>query len=195
MAEAIRVEPATADRFADVATLLAPKNPESAVCWCLTYRLSPRENRALGARERPERVRALCARALPPGILAYRGDDVVGWSGVAPRSELHAFATSTRIPHVDALPVWSAWCFKVRAGFRGQGVATALLRGAVAFAREHAAPAIEGYPVDNEGRKVNATLAYVGTRRLFESAGFAKVADTTAVSDGMPRVVMRLDLR
>ena len=38
-------------------------------------------------------------------------------------------------------------------------------------------------------------MAYVGTRALFERAGFTKAADTTAVSGGFPRVLMRLDLR
>ena len=38
------------------------------------------------------------------------------------------------------------------------------------------------------------TMAYVGTRAMFERAGFAKVADTTAVAGGFPRVVMRLNL-
>jgi hypothetical protein len=36
-------------------------------------------------------------------------------------------------------------------------------------------------------------MAYVGTRRLFERAGFRKAADTTSVLDGFPRVVMRLE--
>jgi hypothetical protein len=35
----------------------------------------------------------------------------------------------------------------------------------------------------------------VGTRKLFEEAGFTKAADTDSVSGGFPRVVMRLDLR
>jgi hypothetical protein len=37
-------------------------------------------------------------------------------------------------------------------------------------------------------------MAYVGTRALFERAGFRKVADTASVLDGFPRVLMRLDL-
>jgi hypothetical protein len=65
----------------------------------------------------------------------------------------------------------------------------------VQFAREHGAPAIEGYPVDNEGRKVEVTMAYVGTRALFERAGFTKAADTESILNGFPRVLMRLDLR
>ncbi len=71
-----------------------------------------------------------------------------------------------------------------------------LLRGAVEFARERGAPAIEGYPVDNRGQKVDLTMAYVGTRGLFEQrAGFAKAANTDSVLNGFPRVLMRLDLR
>ena len=55
--------------------------------------------------------------------------------------------------------------------------------------------AVEGYPVDNKGKKVDLTMAYVGTRKLFEAAGFTKAADTSSVSGGVPRVLMRLDLR
>ncbi len=57
------------------------------------------------------------------------------------------------------------------------------------------APAIEGYPVDNKGKRVNLTMAYVGTRKLFEDAGFTKAADTDSVSGGFPCVVMRFDQR
>jgi hypothetical protein len=49
--------------------------------------------------------------------------------------------------------------------------------------------------VDNRGKKVDLTMAYVGTRKLFEDAGFVKAADTRSVSAGFPRVLMRLDQR
>jgi hypothetical protein len=62
------------------------------------------------------------------------------------------------------------------------------------LARKHGAPAVEGYPVDNQGSKVDLTMAYVGTRRLFEEAGFVKAADTDSVLNGFPRVLMRLAL-
>jgi hypothetical protein len=74
------------------------------------------------------------------------------------------------------------------------GISHRLLDGAVAYARAKGAPAVEGYPVDNKGAKVDQTMAYVGTRALFEHAGFTKAADTTSVSGGFPRVVMRLSL-
>jgi GNAT superfamily N-acetyltransferase len=189
----IEVRPATAARFDDLATMLGPKNPNSSVCWCLSHRLDSKTNRELVGPARGEYVRKIASRPVAPGVLGYEGDEVVGWAAVARRAEL-PFARSTRIPHVDQLPAWSVWCIRVRPGHRGRGVSHALLDGAVAYARANGAPVVEGYPVDNGGQKVDPTMAYVGTRALFERAGFTKVADTTSVSGGFPRVLMRLDL-
>ena len=190
----IEVRPATTARFDDLATMLGPKNPDSSVCWCLSHRVDSKTNRELIGRARGEYVRKLTRRAVAPGVLAYDDAEVVGWAAVAPRSEL-PFARSTKIPHVDDLPVWTVWCIRIRPGHRGKGLSRHLLVGAVAYARSQGAPAVEGYPVDNRGKKVDLTMAYVGTRKLFEDAGFTKAADTNAVSGGFPRVVMRLDLR
>jgi GNAT superfamily N-acetyltransferase len=190
----IEVRPANAARFDDVATMLGPKNPNSSVCWCLSHRIDAKTNQELVGPARGDYVRGLCSREVAPGVLAYEGDEVVGWAAVAPRAEL-PFARSRKIPHVDDLPVWSVWCIRVRPGHRGKGISHSLLDGAVAYARSHGAPAVEGYPVDNKGRKVDLTMAYVGTRGVFERAGFTKAADTTSVSGGIPRVLMRLDLR
>jgi GNAT superfamily N-acetyltransferase len=190
----ITIRPATLARFDDVAIMLGPKNPNSSVCWCLSHRIDAKTNGALAGQARGEYVKKLCSRPVAPGVLAYDEHEVVGWAAVAPRSEL-PFARSTRIPHVDDLPVWSVWCIRIRPGHRGKGISHALLDGAVAYARAKGAPAVEGYPVDNDGQKVDLTMAYVGTRKLFEDAGFIKAADTNAVSGGFPRVLMRLDLR
>ncbi|MGO4599861.1 GNAT family N-acetyltransferase [Terrabacter sp. 2RAF25] len=189
----IEVRPATHARFDDVATMLGPTNPASTVCWCLSHRLDSKTSRALVGAARGEYVEKLTRRRVAPGVLAYDGDEVVGWAAVAPRSEL-PFARSTKIPHVDDLPVWSVWCIRVRPGHRRRGISLPLLEGAVDYARQKGAPAVEGYPVDNHGAKVDLTMAYVGTRGLFERAGFTKAADTDSVSGGFPRVVMRLAL-
>jgi GNAT superfamily N-acetyltransferase len=185
-----------ADTFEDVRQVIGPKRADANVCWCLTYRIPSRLNRELRGPARGEFVAELCQRDLPPGVLAYDGDVPVGWAGVAPRADLASFArANSKIPHLDDQPVWTVWCFRTRAGNRGRGIAHALLAGAVDFARAHGAPAIEGYPVDNRGARVNQTMAYVGTVALFERAGFEKVSDTASVLDGLPRVLMRLDLR
>lgn len=186
----IEVRPAT--EFADVATMVGPKRPDANVCWCLSYRIGSVENRELRGAERGERVRGLMEKGPPPGVLAYDGDEVVGWAAVHPRADT-SFARNRRIPHVDELEAWSVWCIRVRPGHRGRGISHELLRGAVDYARMSGAPAIEGYPVDNRGEKVDLTMAYVGTQRLFERAGFRKASDTTSVIDGFPRVLMRLE--
>jgi GNAT superfamily N-acetyltransferase len=188
---AIEVRPATV--FADVKALVGPKRPDANVCWCLSYRIPSKENQQLRGTERGDLVTKLVRQNPPPGVLAYDGDEVVGWAAVHPRADT-SFATNRRIPHVDGLDVWSVWCIRVRPGHRGEGISHALLEGAVSFARENGAPAIEGYPVDNEGAKVDLTMAYVGTRKLFEKAGFTKASETTSVLDGFPRVLMRLEL-
>ncbi len=173
--------------------MLGPKRPDANVCWCLSYRIPSKENRDLVGPARGKRVEQLLGDG-PIGVLAYDGDDVVGWAAVAPRAET-TFARNRKIPMVDDLAVWSVWCIRVRPGHRRAGISHHLLEGAVAFARECGAPAIAGYPVDNKREKVDLTMAYVGTRRLFEQAGFTKVADTDSTLDGFPRVLMRLDLR
>jgi GNAT superfamily N-acetyltransferase len=189
---AIEVRPAT--RFTDVATMLGPKkSPDANVCWCLSHRVDSKTNNTLVGRERGEYVRKLCRRKVPPGVLAYDGTEVAGWAGVAPRAELPV-ARSTKIRAVDDLPVWSIFCVRVRPGFRGRGISLHLVEGAVELARSNGAPAVEAIPVDNGGDKVDLTMAFVGTRGLFERAGFTKVADTDSVSDGFPRVVMRRSL-
>ncbi|WP_203336653.1 GNAT family N-acetyltransferase [Nocardioides limicola] len=181
-----------ADVFADVAAVIGPRRPDANVCWCLSYRIPSALNRELIGPARGEYVRQLCAGPLAPGVLAYDGDTPVGWAGVAPRAELNSFArANSKIPHLDDEPVWSVWCFHTRGGHRGRGITHALLAGAVEHATACGAEIIEGYPVDNQGESVHKTMAYVGTRALFEGAGFTKAADAGFEFSGFPRLVMR----
>ncbi|MFC8782269.1 GNAT family N-acetyltransferase [Streptomyces nigra] len=186
-----------AEVFEDVRTLIGPRSPTASVCWCLSHRLPAKVEKQLRGPERGAYVAELCRADPAPGVLAYDGDEPVGWAAVAPRADT-AYARSRTIPHLDELPVWSLWCLRVRPGHRGRGVTHALIAGAVAFARKRGAPVLEAYPLDNGddgGARVDVTMAYAGLRRNFERAGFVYAADTTSVLAGHPRVLMRLDLR
>ena len=186
------IEVRAAGDFDDVATMVGPKRPDANVCWCLSYRIPSKENLALQGPARGERVRQLVREDPPPGVLAYDGDEVVGWAAVHPRADT-GFARNRKVQSVDDLDVWSLWCVRVRPGHRGRGITHHLIAGAVEFARDRGAPAVEGYPVDNDGRKVDLTMAYVGTRALFKRAGFTLASRTEATSAGFPRVIMRRD--
>ncbi|ADG78218.1 GCN5-related N-acetyltransferase OS=Tsukamurella paurometabola (strain ATCC 8368 / DSM / CCUG 35730 / CIP 100753 / JCM 10117 / KCTC 9821 / NBRC 16120 /NCIMB 702349 / NCTC 13040) OX=521096 GN=Tpau_1597 PE=4 SV=1 [Tsukamurella paurometabola] len=188
----IEVRPATV--FDDVRAVIGPKKETSSNCFCLSYRIGSTENQQLRGPARFDRVRGLCSENPPPGVIAYDAAEPVGWAAVHPRSGT-SFARNRKIPHVDDLDVWSLWCVRVRAGHRKQGISHHLVDGAVAFARAYGAPVVEAYPVDNQGEKVDLTMAYVGTRALFERAGFTYVTDTESTLDGFTRVLMRRALR
>ena len=129
-----------------------------------------------------------------PGLIAYLDREPVGWVGLGPRQAMPRLVNSRTIPRVDDLPIWSIGCFKIRVGYRRKGVATALLAGAVEHARAAGAPAIEAYPIDPEGQRIDVGFGFVGFTPMFEAAGFRRVVLTDAHSAGRPRWLMRKDL-
>ncbi len=85
--------------------------------------------------------------------------------------------------------VWAVTCFVTRTGFRHRGVSRALAHAAVDFARQRGARALEGYPmITQPGQEITWGEVHVGSRSIFEAAGFAEVSQPT-----LRRVVMRID--
>lgn len=185
--------PVTPDRFEDFADVVN-RNRRRNHCWCLSHRLRSAEIEQLGEGSREQAMRRLCERDHPPGVVTYRDGEPVGWCNIGPRAEITRLARSRLILPIDDLPVWSIVCVVVRSGHRRQGVTAPLLEGAVAYAAAHEAPAVESYPVDPSGR-MDLTMAFVGTKSMFDRAGFRVVGTTDAVASGMARLVMRRDLR
>ncbi|EYR64365.1 GCN5 family acetyltransferase [Actinotalea ferrariae CF5-4] len=181
--------PLTPDRFDDFADVVNP-NRRATHCWCLSHRLRAKDIEELGHGDREQAMRRLCEREHPPGVVTYLDGTPVGWCNIGPRADIPRLAGSRLIRPVDDVPVWSIVCVVVRSGHRRAGVTAQLIEGAVAYAAAHGAPAVEAYPVDPQGR-MDTTMAFVGTRSMFERAGFEAVGTTAAVASGMPRLVMR----
>lgn len=179
--------PVTPERFDDLAEVINPNRRDSH-CWCLSHRCTAGEIAELGP-DRETAMRTLTERS-PQGVVIYRDSVPVGWCSVGPRSANTRLTRSKLIRPVDDLDVWSIICVVVRAGHRKQGVTSHLISGAVEYARERGAPAVEAYPVDPVGR-MDLTMAFVGTRAMFERVGFEVVGTTEAVASRMPRLVMR----
>jgi GNAT superfamily N-acetyltransferase len=188
----ITVLPATAERWADVQTLLGGDGDRG--CWCQYWRHSASDYSDLGPGGGRRALRTQLDDEIAPGVIAYIGNEPVGWCGLGPRSRNERLVRSRTIPLIDDVPVWSVLCFKVRVGYRRRGVARALLQGAIDYARKHGAPALEGYPIDPGGKRLDVAFSYVGFVPMFEKEGFQQIVQTDAKSAGRPRILMRRDL-
>jgi len=167
-------------------------------CWCAYFAVrgldwsnsTAEGNRAL-LRERMERR----PNGHPPGLVAIRGDAAEGWVSLGPRAGYERLTYSKLLAPVDERPVWSIVCFVVGRKARGQGLASALLDGAVEYARANGASTLEAYPVDTREGRVPAANVYHGTLSMFEKAGFAIVAERRFNATSKPRIIVRRELR
>jgi len=187
--QSLRIEPLTESRMEDFAAVVNP-NHRQKHCWCLSHRLSTQEIRERGGEDRYEAMCSLAREKIAPGVIAYLGDQPVGWCSISPRAQIPKLENSKLIRPVDDLRVWSIICMVVRGGYRRRGVNRQMVLGALEYAKSLGAPAVEAYPVDPEGR-MDLTMAYVGTRKMFEEAGFEVVGVSDAVASRMPRLIMR----
>ena len=189
----IRVEPATPERWSDAAILFESDGPRG--CWCQYWRQSSSGYGAGGPGSGERRLRAQVDGGPPaPGLIAYDENVPAGWLGLGPRGSMERLVRSRTIPGIDEVPVWSIVCFKVRVGHRRKGVAQALLDAAIDYAAAQGAPALEAYPIDAEGARLDVAFSYVGFASMFEAAGFERIVETAARSADRPRILMRLAL-
>ena len=121
------------------------------------------------------RFKALVQAGEPTGLIGYRGTTPMGWVSVAPRAQYAKLARSPVMKPLDDAPVWSIVCFVVPQAHRGQGVATALLQGTLAWARRQGIALLEAYPVDRCERSNDEDL-WFGKLSMFTGAGFEEVA-------------------
>jgi GNAT superfamily N-acetyltransferase len=173
----------------------------AATCWCQRYKLQPRESfGSFPAEERAGRLlgQADCGHpdsAATSGLVAYLDREPAGWCAVEPRTAYPGLLRVYRVPWEGRAEdkaddsVWAVTCVLARAGFRRRGIARALVRAAVDFARKRGARALEGYPMLTEpGQTISWDEIHVGSRSLFAEAGFSEVSRPT-----LRRVVMRID--
>jgi GNAT superfamily N-acetyltransferase len=168
---------ATPERWEDVAAVMGTRG-DPARCWCQWFRLTPAEWNGCKVADRRVLLEEQVAASPPPGVLAYDATKTpVGWCAVAPRAAYPRLASDRAAAATQDEPgLWAVTCFVVRVGSRKQGVAPALLEGAVELARRHGARMIEGYPVDASLRETSSASLYHGPLSVFLKAGFAQVA-------------------
>ncbi|HEX4745855.1 MAG TPA: GNAT family N-acetyltransferase [Gaiellaceae bacterium] len=196
----LRIVPANEASWEDLEAVFGSRG-DAHVCQCQRYKLQPGEAfKKVPIEERAHRLRTQTECGHPKskttsGLVAYLDGEPVGWCAVEPRTAYFGLMRNFKV-HWDGRnedktddTVWSVTCFVTRAGYRKRGASYALARAAVDFARERGARAIEGYPMLVEpGQNVIWGELHVGTRSVFDSAGFREVSRPSK-----RRVVMRID--
>jgi GNAT superfamily N-acetyltransferase len=167
------VQPLTPARWKDFETIFNARGCSVARgCWCMYYRHS---GPAASREKRKAQMRRLARRDPPPGLIGYRDRTPVGWVSLGPREDFAKLERSPVMKRVDEARVWSIVCFVVPAEHRGQGVAAALLRGAIAYARKRGVGVLEAYPVDKAKRSQDDFM-WFGAKSMYDAAGFEEVA-------------------
>jgi GNAT superfamily N-acetyltransferase len=172
----VTIRPLAPGDWPDVVRLFGD-NGACGGCWCMWWRV-PRGGKlwqeVKGARNRSSLKRLVEADRVH-GVLAFTGDEPVGWCSFGPRQ------TFPRIERVRALvrecpeDTWSIVCFYIPARWRGRGVATRLLQAATEQAFALGAREVEGYPVVVKKAPVPGVFAWTGVPALFEKTGYRKL--------------------
>jgi len=176
----LKVLPLTPERWPDLEALFNAKGCSVARgCWCMYYRRSGSRGAlppgTTHSQANRSALKSLVDAGNSPGLIGYRGKVPVGWVSLGPREEYAKLERSPVMKAVDDQPVWSIICFVVPSEHRGQGVARALLAGAIAHAKKHGATLLEAYPVDRPGRS-NDDSMWFGAKSMYDIAGFTEVA-------------------
>jgi len=166
------LKPLSKDTWPAFAELVEAHNGVWGGCWCIEFHPD-------GKLRGPHR-RSLKERKVNEGTthaaLVFDGARCVGWC---------QFGTPAELPRIKHLriyqegagtpPDWRITCFFVHKEYRGQGVATAALSGAVNIIASLGGGTIESYPEDVEGRQVSGSLLHNSRLAMFEHQGFQRV--------------------
>jgi GNAT superfamily N-acetyltransferase len=171
----MRIEPLTLDGWGDFERLFGPRGACGG-CWCMWWRLTAKEFGKRKGAGNKRAMKALVRGGDVPGLLAYDGEQPVGWCAVAPRSAYPRLGRSRILRPVDDAEVWSVVCFYVAKPWRRLGVTAALLRAATEYVKSRGGKVVEGYPVEPVKDKMPDAFAYPGLAAAFKAAGFEEVA-------------------
>jgi GNAT superfamily N-acetyltransferase len=155
------------------AALVEQHNGVWGGCWCLEFHHEGTDHSSVEARRTKKRelVRADRAHA----ALVFDGDAAIGWCQYGPSAELprikHKRAYESGSVHA---PDWRITCFFVHKDYRGRGVASLALGGALEQIAALGGGVVESYPEDTSDREVQGRLLHNVSISLFEKHGFTR---------------------
>jgi GNAT superfamily N-acetyltransferase len=196
--DGITIVPANETSWDDIRAVFGTRGTPAG-CQCQSFKVRDKDWRSVPVEDRADRLREQTHCGDPgadttSGLVAYLDGEPAGWCAVEPRTA-YVRLLQMRVPWTGRDEdrsddgVWAVTCFVTRTGFRRRGVSRALARAAAEHARGRGARAVEGYAMITEpGQVVQWGELYVGSRSVYEAAGFTEVSHPTP-----RRVVMRID--
>jgi GNAT superfamily N-acetyltransferase len=194
----LRIVPANQATWQDLVAIFGTAD-YPFYCQCQRFKVTGWLWRDTSLDERLDMQRAGTACGQPEaehtsGLVAFLGDEPVGWVAVEPRTAYPKLRT-LRVPWIgrredkDDDGVWAVTCFCIRKGYRGRGITYQLAQAAADHARSHGATAVEGYGMVTEPFvEITWGEVHVGAVQVFAEAGFTQVSAPTK-----RRRVMRID--
>ena len=147
-------------------------NPRWAGCYCYFPLHDPQTKRwqtRMAAENRTSATEGIAAGQLN-GVLAYGGDEVVGWCNAGPWSQ---FPMLRDVPEPHPAITGAILCFIVAPGWRGQGVARGLLATACEGLRARGMTAVRARAV----RSTDTAKNHFGPLAMYLAAGFEVTKD------------------
>jgi ribosomal protein S18 acetylase RimI-like enzyme len=178
----------------DAVRTLFERRRSTRHCWCMAFCATGRQFAAgwYGGGNRRRFAAMAAASRTPMGVLAFVGDEPVGWCACGPRARYRvAMDGRSRLlagrPRQEDENVWLVPCLTVDPRHRGLGIVLPLLRAAVAIARQQGGSAVEAWPLATGVRRPGDE--HLGGEAMFARVGFRCIERPTA-----DRTLMRLDL-
>jgi GNAT superfamily N-acetyltransferase len=164
------VKPLVPDTWDAFARLAERHNGVFGGCWCTWFQTTHAE-KTHSAEDNRCLKRRLVDEGRAHAALVFDGEEAVAWCEYGTPQELpNIYHRKEYEATAEKLPDYRITCIFVDKRYRRKGVSAVALRGALDLVARAGGGVVEGYPHDNNGRKVS--VLYNGTRALFERAGF-----------------------
>ncbi len=165
------VKPLDESTWPDFARLVEKHNGVWGGCWCLGFHQRGTGSYSLNRAVTEGLVRAGQAHA----ALVFDGAHAVGWCQFGPTGELPRIKLKKDyLSSLTELPDWRITCFFIDRDYRGQGIASIALEGALNEIARLGGGTVESYPQDVEGGSTSGSFLYNATFSIFERQGFQR---------------------
>jgi GNAT superfamily N-acetyltransferase len=156
----------------DLETLFG-KNGACGGCWCQWWRIAGVEHwKDVKGEVAHFRLCRQVQEGHAHGILAYDGDEAVGWCSFEPRLSFPRLQRSPSFKGTATEGVWFVGCFFVERAWRRHGVADLLLSESLKLMEREGAQVVEACPKDTHDKAQPDAFVYTGTCAMFERHGF-----------------------